>query len=358
METTNAVNTYRYADCHIAQLYSTLLYSTLSVSEVATAAVATEAMRTRILFLLPFVLSSVISLFSSADALVPAALVHTCVGAIAGSAGAFAVYPIDYVKSQLQTEAGRAKWKSGGVEAAVDICRTSGPLAFYRGVLINLVGVSLEKTVKLSANTFFRVAIRNQCGALSLLGEIIAGGLAGMTQVVVTNPLEVVKVKLQTSDMSLQDVMVQIQGIKDLYQGAGACVARDMIFSAVLFPVYAHAKIALALAIATDESPAFVADIIAGSFAAAPAAILATPADVIKTRIQAQSKNQNSPKENISFLSKASNVIQEEGPAVLFSGCLERVVRSVPQFGVTLALFDVLNTAAIEHGWLLPESLA
>ena len=129
-------------------------------------------MKIRILLVLPFVvLSCFSSLLPLTNALIPAALVHTCVGAIAGSAGAFAVYPIDYVKSQLQTEAGRAKWKSGGVEAALDICRTSGPLALYRGVLINLVGVSLEKTVKLSANTFFRVAIRNQCGSLSLLGD-------------------------------------------------------------------------------------------------------------------------------------------------------------------------------------------
>ena len=336
---------------------------TVTASAAASAAVTktaiTKAMRIRILLVLPFVvLSCFSSLLPLTNALIPAALVHTCVGAIAGSAGAFAVYPIDYVKSQLQTEAGRAKWKSGGVEAALDICRTSGPLSLYRGVLINLVGVSLEKTVKLSANTFFRVAIRNQCGSLSLLGEIIAGGLAGMTQVVVTNPLEVVKVKLQTSDLSLRDIMDQIKGLSDLYQGAGACVARDMIFSAVLFPVYAHAKIALSIAIATEGSPAFLADIIAGSFAAAPAAILATPADVIKTRIQAQSKNQSSPNNNISFLSTASNVIQDEGPAVLFSGCLERVVRSVPQFGVTLALFDVLNTAAVEYGWLSPEGLA
>ena len=31
----------------------------------------------------------------------------------------------------------------------------------------------------------------------------------------------------------------------------------------------------------------------------------------------------------------------EEGPGVLFSGGFERVLRSAPQFGVTLALYDV-----------------
>jgi len=310
--------------------------------------------RQMLLALLVLVICS-LSFSTSSAMLLPTALVHTFIGAIAGSAGAFAVYPIDYVKSQLQTEAGRAKWKSGGIEAALDICKTTGPMSLYRGVLVNLVGVSLEKTIKLSANNMFRVAIRNQFGSLPLAGEVLAGGLAGMTQVIVTNPLEVVKVKMQTSDKSLTEVMDQMKGLGDLYQGAGACVARDSIFSAVLFPVYAHAKVAVTLALVGQ--PAFLADVIAGSLAAAPAAILATPADVIKTRIQAQS-NRLSAVEPGSFLEVASKVITEEGPAVLFSGGLERVVRSAPQFGVTLSLFDVLNTVAIDHGWLLPEGLA
>lgn len=296
----------------------------------------------------------------------PHALVHTCVGAIAGSAGALAVYPIDYVKSQLQTEAGRAKWTQGGVQAAVDICQTSGPLALYRGVWVNLVGVSLEKTVKLSANTFFRAAIQQHFGALPLIGEIVAGGLAGMTQVSVTNPLEVVKVKMQTSDMSLRQAMDQIKGLEDLYEGAGACMVRDVVFSAVLFPLYAHTKMALSVALAASSgSPAFFADVIAGSMAAAPAAILATPADVIKTRIQAMLRNDDDDGDddaallpNRSFLSVGTRIVTDEGPGVLFSGCIERVVRSGPQFGVTLALFDVLNTAAIDFGLLLPEGLA
>ena len=43
---------------------------------------------------------------------------------------------------------------------------------------------------------------------------------------------------------------------------------------------------------------------------------------------------------------------EREGGAVLFSGALERVLRSAPQFGVTLALFDKLTSLSVEHGWL------
>ena len=48
----------------------------------------------------------------------------------------------------------------------------------------------------------------------------------------------------------------------------------------------------------------------------------------------------------------ARSVYDEEGPDVLFSGGFERVLRSAPQFGVTLALYDVLTQYFVDHGWL------
>jgi Mitochondrial carrier protein len=342
-------------------------------------------------------------------ALVPPALVHTAVGFLAGSSGAIAAYPIDYCKSVLQTEEGRAKYK-GGFAVAADIVRSNGPFALYRGLWVNVVGIAPEKTIKLTANSMMRGFLTAQLGYLPLMGEVFAGGFAGATQVVVTNPLEVVKVKLQTSQMTVQEVLREVRGLADLYQGAGACIVRDVVFSAVLFPLYAHLKVAflaVLLGIAPGESARFWADLLAGSIAAGPAAFIATPADVVKTRLQ-QARNEDtlyslprglaeannavnagetssihrtattrqvrmaassqvsavtnthatehvdssSANNRTSFFHVTRDLVREEGPEVLFSGWFERVVRSVPQFGVTLAVYDLLNTYAISHGWL------
>jgi solute carrier family 25 aspartate/glutamate transporter 12/13 len=151
---------------------------------------------------------------------------------------------------------------------------------FYIHFSIKILGVAPEKTIKLSVNEAARNAITAQLGHLPLAGEALAGSFAGMMQVTVTNPLEVVKVRMQTSNMSLRDVLQQIHSFKDLYIGAAPCVVRDMTFSAILFPTYAHVKVALATAIATGNSGGmtmFWANMIAGSVAAAPAAIIATP---------------------------------------------------------------------------------
>ena len=327
------------------------------------------------------------------DALVPPeAVVHFGVGLLSGSAGAITAYPIDYVKSQLQTEEGRLKYK-GGWDCAVDIVKTSpsGPLALYRGLFVNVIGVAPEKTIKLSVNSVLRSALAGHFGYLPLLGEVFAGGMAGATQVLVTNPLEVVKLKLQTSKMSIQDVLSEMKGVADLYQGADACVVRDVTFSAILFPLYAHLKVAILAALmgfAPGNDPAtFWAGLVAGSISAAPAAVLATPADVVKTRLQ-QARKEIGDNDTLllsqcaddklaaseiqfvssdqlalaastmdkSFLGVMGTIASKEGPEVLFSGWFERAVRSVPQFGVTLAVFDLLNSFAIQHGWLLEQA--
>ena len=70
--------------------------------------------------------------------------------------------------------------------------------AFYRGVLPQLVGVAPEKAIKLTINDLVRKkATDPETGRITLAWELAAGGMAGGCQVVVTNPLEITKIRLQ-----------------------------------------------------------------------------------------------------------------------------------------------------------------
>lgn len=67
-----------------------------------------------------------------------------------------------------------------------------------------------------------------------------------------TNPLEIVKIRLQMQGEAAKATPNQVKkgavhiirqlGIVGLYKGATACLMRDIPFSAIYFPVYSHFK--------------------------------------------------------------------------------------------------------------------
>lgn len=200
-------------------------------------------------------------------------------GLIAGWIGAFCVYPIDFIKTHVQNNI-----------SLKNIKLTS----LYKGSLIQLVGVGPEKAIKLYINS---KALDNQ------IHPIIAGGFAGMCQVLVTNPIEYIKIQYQLSK--------QID-IKNIYKGVGPCLARDIPFSAIYFPTFSYLK--------DSGNSTFVSGLIAG----VPAAYLATPFDVIKTRIQ-------------------SNLSLPINFKDYWKGGIWRIAKSAPQFGITLYVYELLN---------------
>lgn len=168
-------------------------------------------------------------------------------GGIAGGIGAFAVYPIDLVKTRLQnqrsTVVGEVLYRSPWDCVKKVYYNEGGIRAFYRGVLPQLVGVAPEKAIKLTVNDLVRGKVRDpETGRISLSWEIVAGALAGGSQVIVTNPLEIVKIRLQlmgelakaekgAATISRGAVhIVRSLGLLGLYQGATACLARDVPF--------------------------------------------------------------------------------------------------------------------------------
>ena len=102
----------------------------------------------------------------------------------------------------------------------------------YVGLLANLVGVAPEKAIKLAANDFFRgtlaglsVKAQGNPDKLPVGLGILAGALAGITQVIATNPMEAVKIRMQmatitigdkSSIMSVQRVPSTLEVVKDL----------------------------------------------------------------------------------------------------------------------------------------------
>ncbi|XP_041700275.1 calcium-binding mitochondrial carrier protein Aralar1 isoform X3 [Coregonus clupeaformis] len=270
-------------------------------------------------------------------------------GALAGATGATAVYPIDLVKTRMQNQrstssfVGELMYKNS-FDCAKKVLRYEGFFGFYRGLIPQLIGVAPEKAIKLTMNDFVRDKFTTEDNTIPLFAEVLAGATAGGSQVIFTNPLEIVKIRLQVAGEITTArrvgalTVVRDLGLFGLYKGAKACFLRDIPFSAIYFPVYAHTKAEFA-----DEQGRIgpLQLLTAGAIAGIPAASLVTPADVIKTRLQVAARAGQTTYNGV--IDCFRKIIAEEGFRALWKGAGARVCRSSPQFGVTLVTYELLQ---------------
>lgn len=277
-------------------------------------------------------------------------------GLIAGCIGATVVYPIDMVKTRMQAQKHKAMYDNS-LDCFRKIIRNEGFAGLYRGLGAQLVGVAPEKAIKLTVNDLVR-KMGTVDGKITMPWEITAGMCAGACQVIFTNPLEIVKIRLQMQGSAkavtagtapasrlLAMQIVRKLGMRGLYKGALACLLRDVPFSAIYFPTYANLK---RIMFGFDPNNTNKAQrmstwqlLVSGALAGAPAAFFTTPADVIKTRLQVERKPYEVKFRGI--FHAGAVIMKEEGFTAFFKGSLARVFRSSPQFGFTLASYELLQ---------------
>ncbi|KAH0266732.1 hypothetical protein KCU91_g10569, partial [Aureobasidium melanogenum] len=279
---------------------------------------------------------------------------HFALGSLAGAFGAFMVYPIDLVKTRMQNQrkarVGQLLYKNS-IDCFSKVIRNEGVRGLYSGVLPQLVGVAPEKAIKLTVNDLVRgKASDPKTGEIKLPWEIIAGGSAGACQVIFTNPLEIVKIRLQIQGEVAKSQkavekrsamwIVRNLGLVGLYKGASACLLRDVPFSAIYFPTYNHLKKDY-FGEGPNKKLGIVQLLTAGAIAGMPAAYLTTPCDVIKTRLQVEARKGETQYTSLRHCAKT--IWQEEGFRAFFKGGPARILRSSPQFGFTLAGYELLQ---------------
>ncbi len=119
----------------------------------------------------------------------------------------------------------------------------------------------------------------------------------------------------------------------------GAVIA-TVPFSAIYFPAYNHIKRDYFGETATR--PLSILQLLtSGAIAGMPAAYLTTPCDVIKTRLQVEARKGETRYTSLRHC--AATIYREEGLRAFFKGGPARVLRSSPQFGFTLAAYELLQ---------------
>jgi solute carrier family 25 citrate transporter 1 len=155
-------------------------------------------------------------------------------GCVAGGVEATAVWPMEFIKTQLQLggKSGQKLPYTGMISGLSYTVRTTGFFSLYRGLAPTLLGSVPKAGIRFGLNSVIKDALRDPTtGALTPAKNFLAGLGAGVSEaLIIVAPVETVKTKCIELNMSFLDGLKYImknEGIGGVYQGAFATALKQ-----------------------------------------------------------------------------------------------------------------------------------
>ena len=272
-------------------------------------------------------------------------------GAIAGGIGKIAEYPLDTMKSRVQAKDSPYK---GYRQCFTSLMKKEGPMGFYRGLAAPVLGAVAEAGVGFWAYGRGQKIYRYARGLdkrteLPIHAYVCSGALAGLAGAHVLTPVELIKVRLQLQSSKgysgpkyngILDCGKKVfakEGIRSLYRGYSATLAREIPGNAAWFGFY---NIAIRSMLNKGQTKADLPGwkvALAGAIGGVTYWTAFFPADVVKTRIQSDKRY---AKEGL--FKGLLHVYQNEGARGLYRGWSITALRAFPSNGVIFFTYEML----------------
>ncbi|PAV22084.1 mitochondrial carrier [Pyrrhoderma noxium] len=265
-------------------------------------------------------------------------------GGFGGVCAVLVGHPFDLIKTRLQTaQPGTYK---GAIDAVKKTLAKDGATGLYRGMVPPLLGVTPIFAVSfwgydLGQKLVLRFTPNRTSKEFTTAEYAAAGFLSAIPQTFVAAPVERAKVLLQVQgqgggEQKYKGVIDVVKGlykeggVRSIFRGTGATLARDGPGSAAYFVGYEVTKKALTPANSSSSDLNLGAVIFAGGMAGVTMWSIAIPPDVLKSRIQtAPAGTYNG------LLDCARKTIAADGIAALWKGFGPAMARAFPANAAT-----------------------
>jgi len=265
-------------------------------------------------------------------------------GGFGGVCAVLVGHPFDLTKTRLQTAA------PGAYTGAIDVVRKTlardGVTGLYRGMVPPLLGVTPIFAVSfwaydMSKKLIFAATPNRKSDTLSLTELAAAGFMSAVPTTLIAAPVERAKVLLQVQGQGgsgrvytgVFDVVKHLYkegGMRSIFRGTGATLARDGPGSAAYFCAYEVTKKALTPAGANPADLNLSAVILAGGTAGVAMWAIAIPPDVLKSRLQSAPTGTYS-----GLMDCARKTIAQDGVKALWKGFGPAMGRAFPANAAT-----------------------
>ncbi|KAI0747703.1 S-adenosylmethionine transporter [Daedaleopsis nitida] len=251
-------------------------------------------------------------------------------GGVAGTSVDLLFFPIDTVKTRLQSPQG--------------FIRAGGFKGIYKGIGSVVVGSAPGAAVffctydTLKKNLPFSPDYASVTHMLSAsIGEIAACSIRVPTEVIKTRAQTSTYGPAAQSSLAAARLLMSTEGLRGFYRGFGSTVMREIPFTSLQFPLYELLKLRLARALHRPLHAYEAA--VCGSFAGGVAAALTTPLDVLKTRVMLDLRDPTKHA-NPTLLARFRGIYVNEGMKALFSGVVPRTLWISAGGAVFLGMYE------------------
>ncbi|ESW25368.1 hypothetical protein PHAVU_003G029900 [Phaseolus vulgaris] len=286
-----------------------------------------------------------------------ALMCNAAAGASAGAIAATFVCPLDVIKTRLQVH-GLPHGQKGNVivTSLQNIVKKEGFRGMYRGLSPTILALLPNWAVYFTSYEQVKGLLRSHdgCQELTTIENMIAAASAGAATAISTNPLWVVKTRLQTQGMrtdvvpykSVLSALTRItreEGIRGLYSGIIPSLA-GISHVAIQFPAYEKMKSYMAEKDNTTVdklSPGSVA--IASSISKVFASVMTYPHEVIRSRLQEQGQAKNNVIRYAGVIDCTRKVFEKEGIPGFYRGCATNLLRTTPSAVITFTSYEMIR---------------
>lgn len=289
-------------------------------------------------------------------------------GWIGGAASTVVGHPLDTVKTRLQA----GKGYKNTFHCILTVYRKENVSGFFKGLSFPLASITLYNSVVFGVYSNTQRLIRESRSGTERRGpdlvELVLSSIAaGFISVGIGAPVDLVKIRLQmqtqpvpTENLTLAgsvplrsvelreqqpgsrgpvhciSTILQSEGIPGLYRGAGAMVLRDVPGYTLYFVPYTLLCDWLSPGEGAALKPFYIC--LAGGVAGSISWVTATPADVVKSRLQADSVYQRKYKGIVHCILQS---YKTDGLQVFFRGITVNAIRGFPMSATMFLAYEL-----------------
>ncbi|KPM44607.1 hypothetical protein AK830_g1940 [Neonectria ditissima] len=281
-----------------------------------------------------------------------------CAGGIAGAVSRTVVSPLERLKILMQIQSvGRDAYKLSVGQALAKMWREEGWRGFMRGNGTNCIRIVPYSAVQFSSYNFYKRSLfESYPGAdLSPFNRLICGGLAGITSVFLTYPLDIVRTRLSIQSASFSELgdkpeklpgmwttlarMYKTEGgMTALYRGIIPTVAGVAPYVGLNFMVYESVR--KYLTPDGEQNPNAVRKLAAGAISGAVAQTCTYPFDVLRRRFQINTMS------GMGYQYKSVSdairvIVVHEGVKGLYKGIVPNLLKVAPSMASSWLSFEM-----------------